>query len=144
MLRNKQNMSRITYNFRDKLDAVFDVLPIIGVVIVIAALIGSIIYSVQNTSYEISYTTGEVVDKYEKEYDTTHYKYDDEGNVIERWETHHHEYYTVAQVKDTDYKTKLNQREFYEHHQIGDSVKIKVSERYFKDKYLDTTYFIVY
>lgn len=125
-------------------EEIIDHIPEVIAILLLGFLIGFVIYNIKNTSYEISYTTGEVVDKYEKEYDTTHYKYDDEGNVIERWETHHHEYYTVAQVKDTDYKTKLNQREFYEHHQIGDSVKIKVSERYFKDKYLDTTYFIVY
>ena len=144
MLRNKQNMSRITYNFRDKLDVVFDVLPIIGVVILIAALIGSIIYGIQNTSYEISYTTGEIVDKWEKEYDTHTPRYNQDGHLIGYTTHHHHEYYTSAKVKDTDEVATLNQREYFEHHKVGDTVKIKVSQRYWKGEYKDTSYFIVY
>lgn len=125
-------------------DDIVDILPIIIVFVIIGIIIGTAIYGAVNTDYEISYTTGTVINKYEEEYDTHNYIRDEDGNIIRIETHHHHDYYTSVKVKDTDNYATLCQREYYEHHKIGDNVKVKVSMRYFKGKYKDTSYFVVY
>ncbi len=122
----------------------WDLLPVIVVFIGLIIIVSVIIYTTINLNYETYYTTGIVTEKYEDEYDTHRVILNSNGR-FQRLETiHHHDYWIVATVPDTEGTAKINQLSFYEHHKIGDSVKIKVVEKYWKSKYLDTSYLIQY
>lgn len=124
-------------------DEVMEYIPEVVMGIILITVIIFIIYGIKNTSYEVSYTSGTVVEKYEEHYTTKQPVVDSDGDISFRT-IHHDDYIIIAKVKDTNLTAALNHRTFYEHHNVGDTVKIKKQDRYWKGEYQGTSYFIVY
>ena len=95
-------------------------------------------YVYHNTTTEIHYTTGTVVDRFETH--QTHVNIDDKGRFQgTRYEDH---YYLCVKLDDENITFEHDNYKYYKKYSPGDKVKVQVTEWYFKKEKTTESYFI--